>query len=51
MQRQGFYIIFCLFLAGIAGETLAQQDAQFSQYMFNSIYATPAAAGSECEQL
>lgn len=45
MQQQGFYIIFCLFLAGIAGEIHAQQDAQFSQYMFNSIYATPAAAG------
>jgi type IX secretion system PorP/SprF family membrane protein len=45
MLRQGFYIIFCLLLAGSAGEAIAQQDAQFSQYMFNNIYITPAAAG------
>jgi len=45
MLRQGFYIIFCLFLAASAGNVFAQQDAQFSQYMFNSIYVTPAAAG------
>lgn len=45
MLRQGFYIIFCLLLAGTASKLLAQQDAQFSQYMFNSIYITPAAAG------
>jgi hypothetical protein len=45
MLRQGFYIIFCLLLAGAANKVLAQQDAQFSQYMYNSIYVTPAAAG------
>lgn len=45
MIRQGFYIIFCLLLSGAAGEAIAQQDAQFSQYMFNNIYLTPAAAG------
>jgi type IX secretion system PorP/SprF family membrane protein len=45
MLRQGFYIIFCLFLAGSAGYVHAQQDAQFSQYMFNQVYVTPAAAG------
>jgi len=45
MLRQGFYIIFCLFLAATASNVSAQQDAQFSQYMFNSIYVTPAAAG------
>jgi len=45
MLRQGFYIIFCLLLSGTANKVLAQQDAQFSQYMFNSIYVTPAAAG------
>lgn len=45
MLRQGFYIIFCLLLTGTATRVLAQQDAQFSQYMFNSIYITPAAAG------
>ena len=45
MIRQGFYIIFCLLLTGIAVQVTAQQDAQFSQYMFNNIYLTPAAAG------
>jgi type IX secretion system PorP/SprF family membrane protein len=45
MLRQGFYIIFCLFLAATASNVSAQQDAQFSQYMFNQIYITPAAAG------
>ncbi len=45
MLRQGFYIIFCLLLAGASGKVIAQQDAQFSQYMFNNIYITPAAAG------
>lgn len=47
MLRQGFYIIFCLLLAGATEKVLAQQDAQFSQYMYNSIYITPAAAGME----
>lgn len=45
MQRQGFYIIFCLLLAGTANKVFAQQDPQFTQYMFNNIYLTPAAAG------
>lgn len=45
MLRQGFYIIFCLLLTGSASQVWAQQDAQFSQYMFNNIYLTPAAAG------
>jgi type IX secretion system PorP/SprF family membrane protein len=45
MIRQGFYIIFCLLLTGTAVQVTAQQDAQFSQYMFNNIYLTPAAAG------
>jgi type IX secretion system PorP/SprF family membrane protein len=45
MMRQGFYIIFCLLLSGATVMVSAQQDAQFSQYMFNNIYITPAAAG------
>jgi len=45
MIRQGFYIIFCLLLSGATGKAIAQQDAQFSQYMFNNIFVTPAAAG------
>lgn len=46
MSRQGFYIIFCLLLL-TAGKLFAQQDPQFSQYMYNSLYITPAAAGGE----
>jgi type IX secretion system PorP/SprF family membrane protein len=45
MQRQGFYIIFCLLLAGTVNTAFAQQDPQFTQYMFNNLYVTPAAAG------
>jgi type IX secretion system PorP/SprF family membrane protein len=47
MSRQGFYIIFCLLLLTSAGKLFAQQDAQLSQYMYNGIYITPAAAGAE----
>jgi type IX secretion system PorP/SprF family membrane protein len=45
MQRQGFYIIFCLLLAVCANRAHAQQDPQFTQYMFNNVYLTPAAVG------
>lgn len=45
MQRQGYYIIFCLLLAAIAYQAKAQQDPQFTQYMYNNLYITPAAAG------
>lgn len=45
MSRQGFYIIFCLLLVTTAGKLYAQQDAQLSQYMYNNLYITPAAAG------
>ncbi|TKC65225.1 type IX secretion system membrane protein PorP/SprF [Pedobacter hiemivivus] len=37
------FVISVLMLAGLAGK--AQQDAQFSQYMFNGIYINPAYAG------
>jgi type IX secretion system PorP/SprF family membrane protein len=47
MSRQGFYIIFCLLTLTSVGTLFAQQDAQFSQYMFNSLYITPAAAGGD----
>lgn len=47
MSRQGFYIIFCLLLLTSAGNLFAQQGAQFTQYMFNSLYITPAAAGGD----
>ena len=46
MLRKGLYIIFCLLLAGSI-RLYAQQDAQFTQYMFNHVYLTPAAAGAD----
>jgi type IX secretion system PorP/SprF family membrane protein len=46
MLRNGLYIIFCLLLLPVAC-AFAQQDAQFTQYMFNHVYLTPAAAGME----
>ncbi len=45
MLKQGFYIIFCLLLVASANRVSAQQDPQFSQYMYNNLYITPAAAG------
>jgi type IX secretion system PorP/SprF family membrane protein len=46
MVRSHFRVFFALFLvlAGLAAS--AQQDAHFTQYMFNSVYLTPAAAGA-----
>lgn len=46
MRNRGFYIIFCLLLIG-GNRLFAQQDAQFTQYMYNHLYLTPAAAGED----
>jgi type IX secretion system PorP/SprF family membrane protein len=43
MERRRWYIIFLLTLTGLAG--FAQQDAQYSQYIFNAVYINPAYAG------
>ncbi len=42
---------FCatFFLSLVSTTILAQQDAQFSQYMFNSLYFNPATAGSNAD--
>ena len=47
MLRKGLHIIFCLLLIAGSINVSAQQDAQFSQYMFNNLYLTPAAAGED----
>ncbi|RFS20225.1 type IX secretion system membrane protein PorP/SprF [Chitinophaga silvatica] len=47
-MRKIFQIITCLML--VSAMANAQQDAQFSQYMFNGIYINPAYAGYK-EQL
>ncbi|MEM1136087.1 MAG: type IX secretion system membrane protein PorP/SprF, partial [Bacteroidota bacterium] len=45
-----FFIIFLCFSFKIS-LTQAQQDAQFSQYMFNQLYLNPAAAGINTRQI
>ncbi len=39
--------ITIIFLVFLSGEVLAQQDTQFSQYMFNTFFYNPAFAGTE----
>ncbi len=43
-----FWLFACtpLFWRGAGGEVFAQQDAQYSQYMFNQLALNPAYAGS-----
>ena len=43
MEKRRWYIIFLLTLASFGG--FAQQDAQYSQYIFNAVYINPAYAG------
>ena len=47
-MKKAFYTYILLMLSSTF--VLAQQDAQFSQYMFNGIYINPAYAGYK-EQL
>jgi type IX secretion system PorP/SprF family membrane protein len=39
--------IFLICLACVGSKTMAQQDAQLSQYMFNPLYINPATAGTD----
>ena len=41
------YYLVCACLLGIISNAIAQQDAQFSQYMFNKTLINPAATGSD----
>ncbi|AFM04963.1 Bacteroidetes-specific putative membrane protein [Bernardetia litoralis DSM 6794] len=43
-----FFCATC-FLSLVSANLLAQQDAQFSQYMFNNLYFNPATAGSDAD--
>ncbi|MGE6220449.1 PorP/SprF family type IX secretion system membrane protein [Nubsella zeaxanthinifaciens] len=43
MACRSWYIIFLFVFTGLSG--FAQQDAQYSQYIFNAIYINPAYAG------
>jgi type IX secretion system PorP/SprF family membrane protein len=47
MLKKGLHIIFCLLLSTGGAHLYAQQDAHFTQYMFNNLYLTPAAAGED----
>lgn len=42
MMKRGFILLLCM---ALGKSTFAQQEAQFSQYMFNGIYINPAYAG------
>ncbi|WMJ72497.1 type IX secretion system membrane protein PorP/SprF [Cytophagaceae bacterium ABcell3] len=44
MKQTRYFVIFALFIL-FGGTANAQQDAQFSQYMFNSLYYNPGFAG------
>ncbi len=41
----------CLFILLVCGNAVAQQDAQFSQYMFNQLFLNPASAGINDEYM
>lgn len=43
MLKRTFYILLIVVMSGISAQ--AQQDPQFTQYMFNNLYITPAYAG------
>ena len=53
MCRTIFYtiVLTACFLFFDQFKLKAQQDAQFSQYMFNQLYLNPAAAGSNAQQI
>jgi type IX secretion system PorP/SprF family membrane protein len=40
-------ILICIVVASACGKLLAQQDPQFTQYMFNTLYFNPGFAGVE----
>lgn len=42
-----FYLLIIWLVVGVAGTVQAQQDIQFSQYMYNLTYYNPAYAGIE----
>jgi type IX secretion system PorP/SprF family membrane protein len=44
IKKNAYYIIFCLFLLS-TGKVNAQQNIQFTQYIFNSLTVNPAYAG------
>lgn len=48
MMRRLFYL-FTLLIFGFSAK--AQQDAQFTQYMFNSLYWNPATAGNNVDHI
>jgi type IX secretion system PorP/SprF family membrane protein len=46
MKKQFFFALFTIGILS-ASKLFAQQDAHFTQYMFNQLYFNPAAAGME----
>lgn len=45
MKRHLIYFLLPFFCLGASRQVSAQQDAQFSQFMFNQLYLNPATAG------
>lgn len=45
MKKIGLFVAIMSALIAMAPKAMAQQDAQFSQYIFNGIYINPAYAG------
>lgn len=45
MKSKLVYFLTTLFALAVQWQALAQQDAQFSQFMFNQLYLNPATAG------
>src|ERR1700753_3851287 len=47
MKMKRYYFLFLLMASSLfVKDAFAQQDPQFSQYMFNPLYLNPAYAGS-----
>ena len=46
-MKKAFYTLFSLGLMFSGFDAFSQQDAQFSQYMFNTLYYNPAFSGVE----
>src|SRR5437868_1866273 len=46
-MKRVILFLTCSFLLCLSSQLFAQQDAQFSQYMFNGLYLNPGYAGIE----
>ena len=47
IKKTAYLVFMCLAIMGISNRSLAQQEAQFTQYMYNTVTFNPAYAGSK----